>query len=125
MIKKWIAALVLLAIFTAVTSAQSAQSHTKKSTAEVHIAGGLTCTNCHGEGPKKPAARDKCQECHGDYKDLAKATNDLEPNPHYNHTIDLDCNACHHMHKASEVYCHRCHQQLQFVKKPAIAEEGK
>lgn len=94
-------------------------------TAEIHKEKGLACTDCHTTEPKKPVSRDKCQECHGSYADLAKLTERLEPNPHNNHTIDLNCNYCHHMHKPAEIYCHNCHKDLAFVPKPAAEKDGK
>lgn len=124
MTKRWFAFAALLGICALGAVAQTPAGGEKKFTADVHKEKGLACTDCHGEGAKKPVQRTKCQECHGEYKDLAKLTEGVEPNPHYNHTIDLDCNSCHHMHKPAEVYCNRCHQQLQFSK-PAAAKEGK
>jgi hypothetical protein len=78
--------------------------------------GKLTCAACHGE-TRKPVAvtMDKCLTCHESYDKLGKKTARLEPNPHYNHAIDIDCGRCHHSHKANEVYCQTCHQGLTFT----------
>lgn len=86
---------------------------------DVHKAKGYTCVDCHGEGPKKAVTKEKCQSCHGSYAELAKKTADLEPNPHYNHAIDIDCGRCHRMHEASVIYCQTCHAGLTFVKEKA------
>jgi len=94
-------------------------------TGDIHKEKGLTCKDCHVTESKKPVSRDKCQECHGSYADLAKTTEHLDPNPHYNHTIDLDCNYCHHMHKPAVIYCRNCHQGLAFVPKPVAGKDGK
>ncbi|PKN26684.1 MAG: hypothetical protein CVU64_17380 [Deltaproteobacteria bacterium HGW-Deltaproteobacteria-21] len=33
-------------------------------------------------------------------------------NPHTKpHSLDLDCNACHHGHSADENYCSSCHKE--------------
>jgi len=125
--KRWFACITLLAASAGLLAAQTAQPNMpdgKKYTASVHLKSGMQCTDCHGEGAKRPVSRTKCQECHGSYQDLAKRTADVEPNPHYNHTIDLDCNACHHMHKPAEVYCQNCHKQLQFTRQAAAAKEA-
>ena len=125
--RRWLACMVLWGACVLVLQgqAQTKTADAQKFTADVHLKSGMQCTDCHGEGPKKPVSRTKCQECHGEYKDLAKLTANVEPNPHYNHTIDLNCNACHHMHKPAEVYCRRCHEQLQFTKPAVAAKEGK
>jgi fumarate reductase flavoprotein subunit len=124
----FLAALLLLVGGAAIAEAQSKETSvdTQHYTAHVHLENGLTCAVCHGDGPKKPVTREKCQECHGTYKDLAQRTTNYEPNPHYNHTIDLSCDSCHHMHKPQQVYCQKCHAQLQFTKQPAAPDkEGK
>lgn len=89
-------------------------------TAKVHIRGGLTCNDCHGEGPKKPVEQERCRQCHGDYKDLAALTADYDPNPHNNHTANLNCTLCHHMHRLEEVYCQRCHAHLEFMRHRSV-----
>ena len=100
-----------------------------KLNADIHKEQGITCMDCHETEPKKAVTRDKCQQCHGTYADIAKRTENLEPNPHYNHTIDLDCNDCHHQHRPMEIYCHNCHKDLAFIAKPkapaAADKEGK
>jgi fumarate reductase flavoprotein subunit len=97
----------------------------QKLTADIHKDSGLACTDCHEDTPKKAVSRDKCQQCHGSYAEIAKRTENLEPNPHYNHTIDLDCNNCHHQHKPMEIYCHNCHKNLVFTPNPAIPARPK
>jgi len=85
-------------------------------TAHIHLSGGLTCKDCHGEGPKKPVTQEKCRQCHGEYRDIAPLTAEYTPNPHNNHDTDnLSCTQCHHMHQPAEVYCQQCHAQMVFV----------
>ena len=76
-----------------------------------------TCTDCHGNAPKSIAVESAaCLKCHGSYKEIAARTaSDENPkkfltaNPHAAHTGELRCSLCHHEHKASEVYCDKCH----------------
>lgn len=83
-----------------------------------HIRKGLSCADCHGDGEKKPVSQEKCRQCHGTYKDLAARTANYDPNPHNNHTDDLNCTLCHHMHKPNEIYCRHCHETMEFTRYP-------
>lgn len=126
MMQRWCLLLLLcLAGLTCPAYSQAHPAETKKPIADVHKDKGLACTDCHGEGQKKPVSKAKCQECHGSYKELAEATKNLEPNPHYNHTIDLDCKNCHLGHKPMQIYCQNCHKTLEFVPKPGQKKEEK
>lgn len=83
-------------------------------TSEKHLKTGLNCDSCHGTanvGAGAEVAMAKCLSCHGPYEKLAKRTEKMDPNPHTNpHYGDLDCNVCHHGHKADENYCRSCHK---------------
>jgi Cytochrome c3 len=80
-----------------------------------HIKTGLNCDSCHGSEKVAAGAKvgmDKCLSCHGPYDKLAKRTENLilnwHANPHYG---ELDCNECHHGHRADENSCRRCHKK--------------
>lgn len=78
--------------------------------ADRHTALGLECTDCHAGGKFGEVPMEKCLECHGPYEKLAELTKDVgDMNPHDSHYIDLDCNLCHHGHKADESFCATCH----------------
>jgi len=83
-------------------------------TSDKHIKAGLNCYSCHGAAKVATGAEvamAKCLSCHGPYADLAKRTKKIDPNPHTNpHYGDLDCNVCHHGHRADENYCRTCHK---------------
>jgi fumarate reductase flavoprotein subunit len=76
----------------------------------------LACQDCHGDGQKKPVSKEKCLSCHKSYEDLGKQTSNIDPNPHHNHVIDIDCNRCHRTHEASQIYCVTCHEGMTFKK---------
>jgi MFS transporter, DHA1 family, multidrug resistance protein len=84
-------------------------------TADKHIKTGLNCDSCH-EAVKAAAGATvgmaKCLSCHGPYEKLAKRTDNLilnwHDNPHYG---ELDCNECHHGHKADDNSCRKCHKK--------------
>ena len=90
-----------------------------------HVALGLECKDCHGDAePKKPVPTDKCLECHTSFEELSKKTTDISPNPHSNHLVDssdIDCNYCHHGHKANEIGCRSCHADRVFIRGSATA----
>ena len=81
-------------------------------TADRHVAKGMTCETCHKDGTPAPGARvskDTCKSCHNP-ADLAKKTEKLEPNPHYNHLGDVSCVECHKGHQPSTLMCNDCHK---------------
>jgi Cytochrome c3 len=79
-----------------------------------HIETGLNCENCHGAAKVAAGAgvgMAKCLSCHGSYEKLAKRTGKMTLNPHVDyHLGELDCNVCHHGHRADENYCDSCHK---------------
>ncbi len=102
--------LLLLSMFTAQTLFA-----TDVFSSDKHIKAGLDCDDCHGAEKVAAGAEigmAKCLSCHGPYEKLAKRTEKLSPNPHANpHSGELDCNVCHHGHKADENYCGSCHKK--------------
>ena len=77
-----------------------------------HLAVKLKCKSCHPENPpaKAPNWITTCLNCHGgSYTNLAELTVQVGPNPHASHQGALPCFSCHHVHKASELYCDNCH----------------
>ena len=82
--------------------------------ADKHKDLGLACKDCHGEADKADGvAMEQCLSCHESWDKLKKAPRavKLHRNPHDGHYPDLDCNNCHHGHKAMENYCDNCHKK--------------
>ena len=102
--------LLLLSVFTAQALFAAGVFNSDK-----HIKTGLTCDSCHGAAKVAAGAEvgmAKCLSCHGSYEKLAKRTETMSRNPHTNpHSLDLECNACHHGHTAEENYCGSCHRR--------------
>ena len=89
--------------------------------------GDASCTQCH---PNSQIEKDivvgnirvnhkglrqagyQCLTCHESFAKLklSPRVTRLERNPHDGHYPDLDCNNCHHGHKAQENYCDSCHK---------------
>jgi fumarate reductase flavoprotein subunit len=84
--------------------------------ADKHKALGLSCDACHGTGKKKAVPMEKCLGCHESYPKVAERTKQLEPNPHDNHLVDLECSKCHQGHKPQVNYCQTCHADMEFRK---------
>ena len=100
--------LVFLAV-AVVTLATLHAQQTQSFTADRHIKRGLTCTQCHGEGAKKPVVKTQCLACHSSYAEVAERTEGLDPNPHDSHQGEVECNQCHKGHKPDELSCTACH----------------
>jgi fumarate reductase flavoprotein subunit len=117
------AALVFGAILIAPSPAQQMPSADPnlKFTANKHLKQGLDCTACHGDGPKKPVTGDKCLECHESFDNVAKRTQDMEPNPHDNHQSmqGISCTECHKGHKTDVVFCQQCHGDMKLTRNSA------
>ena len=80
-------------------------------TAERHAAKGIQCVSCHADVEKAlPVRKAACLKCHGSYEAVAKRTEKIEPNPHFNHFGERDCSTCHKGHAASTVSCSQCHK---------------
>ena len=108
---------VLMALcLCAMLSGASAALDPKVPLADAHQALEVTCENCHGTGPKKTVPMEKCLSCHVSYAKVAAQTAALEPNPHDNHLIDLECSKCHQGHKPLVNYCRTCHAGMEFKK---------
>lgn len=70
----------------------------------------ISCADCHGnDNPEKRAPHSACMGCHGEYADIAKLTEKVEPNPHKSHQGEIRCTICHKAHEPSVVYCRECH----------------
>lgn len=101
-------ALVLLSINTA--SAADGQF-----LADRHVARGVACASCHGKETPKAVCKSfnravpQCNTCHLSLDAVAKQTSKLDPNPHYNHLVGLDCAECHRGHQQSVNMCAQCH----------------
>jgi hypothetical protein len=100
-----------------IIAAPGAFGEDKKPLADRHKDLGLACDSCHGSGPKKAVTAEQCIGCHESYAKVAERTIDLEPNPHDNHLIDLECTKCHLGHKPQVNYCRTCHADMEFIKK--------
>lgn len=82
-----------------------------KTLAEYHVAGGVKCESCHKQGTAKAPRQAECLACHGgSYAALAKQTEKVSPNPHYNHFGDRDCGTCHKGHEKPVLSCSECHK---------------
>lgn len=77
-----------------------------------HSSKGIQCSSCHQETPPaKKVKTARCQTCHGTYEQLAERTKNMQPNNvHANHLGDLECKACHGVHKKQKLECDECHQ---------------
>ena len=77
-----------------------------------HTAQGVSCQQCHQQKnptKPKPVATATCFTCHGSHEALAQKTKDKDPNPHYTHMGDMNCNECHRIHTPSVNMCSSCH----------------
>ena len=111
-------ALVLLSINTA--SAADGQF-----LADRHVARGVACASCHGKETPKAGAKvstAQCNTCHQSLDVVAKQTSKLDPNPHYNHLVGLDCAECHRGHQQSVNMCAQCHNIEYKVPSPSIPD---
>lgn len=102
----------LLSITVTLVCAVSCYSHAaekRPATAERHKTYGIECNGCHGAQDKKNFNYKLCLSCHESYAKVAERTKKLSFNPHKSHYEDLECNACHHGHKADENFCATCH----------------
>ena len=89
-----------------------------------HLKAKVSCKSCHAANPpgKQTNWITTCLGCHeGSYNKLAEKTVKVYPNPHVFHDYPfassegpLACELCHHVHKASEVYCYKCHNASEF-----------
>ena len=82
-------------------------------------AGAMAADKTLGErhGGMWPASPDgtvtkyQCLKCHVSQEDLAKKTSALEPNPHWSHLGNVNCEECHKANKAKpELMCNTCHK---------------
>ncbi len=82
--------------------------------ADRHAARGIACTACHGDQAPAPGAKvamAQCLACHESIDKVAersKARN-VDPNPHYNHLVGLNCLECHRGHQEGAYLCSGCH----------------
>lgn len=94
--------------------------------AKKHVAAGVTCAKCHGvKTPAKLKGRDAafprlankraCLACHESYQAVAAKTVNYYGwyNPHVSHYGELECYQCHRVHRASELFCTRCHLDMK------------
>lgn len=96
--------------------------------ADRHMDRGLKCSDCHKQDPPDQFVyKEDCLKCHGPgYETLKKRTsnvvvNGVKRNPHAGHDGTLNCDSCHHAHKAPEedpeAACGACHN-VGFSKVP-------
>ena len=75
-----------------------------------HKKAGIVCQDCHKDGSLEGnVTTANCIKCHSGYSYLIEQTKKIIPNPHDSHIVNLECVACHHIHKPSEDYCAECH----------------
>ena len=100
--KRIICAMAFALVFSSVQAAGT--------TADRHVARGTACETCHvANDTSAPVRKGACLACHGSYEKLAERTKKVDPNPHYNHLIDVGCLECHQGHKQSVNMCSSCH----------------
>lgn len=86
--------------------------------ADKHMTKNVNCTACHETQsplPGSQVASGKCVQCHGTLEKIAASTKDkkLDPDPHYNHLVNTDCQECHKGHGPGTNVCANCHN-LQY-----------
>jgi cytochrome c nitrite reductase small subunit len=103
-----------------------------------HFLVGVTCQDCHPQTtadlvheiaatigdsyfvplPELRIPQQECLACHGDYRELARATDRLNENPHASHLGEEECYQCHKMHRKSPgmKHCLTCHHTGELVK---------
>ena len=105
--------LILAALFAGLLSLSTVQAaESSHYLADRHVERGATCESCHGAKTPKPGATvstKQCSSCHGSLDEVAKRTAGLDPNPHYNHLVGLNCTECHRGHQQSVNMCASCH----------------
>jgi hypothetical protein len=96
-----------------------------------HFLSDVTCQDCHPQAmadlireivatvqesyflplPELKIPQEECLDCHGDYEELARATDHLNENPHASHLGEEECFQCHKMHRKSPgmKHCVTCH----------------
>jgi Cytochrome c3 len=72
----------------------------------------MGCVDCHPTEIYKACDTNNCLSCHDGFEDLARATQNLDPNPHDSphYGQEFDCDLCHHEHEKSENFCSQCHE---------------
>jgi Cytochrome c3 len=86
--------------------------------ADKHQKANVNCQGCHEESPPaKLVPTAACMKCHGEMAKLISKTSKLAPNPHaspHEAPAETKCETCHHVHKKSENYCVKCHEEFVF-----------
>lgn len=80
--------------------------------ADRHARRQVSCVACHEVAAPQPGAKvdnAKCLTCHKSADEVAKRTQKMDPNPHYNHLVGLRCQECHRGHQKSVNMCASCH----------------
>lgn len=79
--------------------------------AQRHMKKGIQCAQCHSNNDvNKPVRKAECLTRHQSYEAMAKRTDGVDPNSHYNHYGDRDGSTCHKGHQQSVVSCNTCHK---------------
>lgn len=103
---------VLSGVLAVSTLAMTATATAGGNLADRHAQRGTDCVACHNtKAPKAGAVvkQETCLKCHGSLDQVAQRTKKLDPNPHYNHLVGLDCLECHRGHQKSVNMCGECH----------------
>lgn len=112
---------VAVLLVAALASGLESRAQTMVSAAgRAHQALNMKCADCHATAkPVAAAPVAACLKCHGNadgiypgkgakpYVGDGGAIKTL--NPHQSHLVELPCNECHKVHKASVNYCDNCH----------------
>lgn len=103
-LKQTLTAIALAAAFAACLPAHAAMPSAAKGP---HAK--VPCSMCHANGQMTAPKKETCFQCHQSYAAVAKKTQKVNPNPHFNHRGEQECTNCHKMHTKSRVECNDCH----------------
>lgn len=82
----------------------------------VHLSKGLVCRDCHTLWPpSRIVSNSDCIACHtASFPTTTGASKRRASTPHRAHVGDLNCNQCHHAHEPSELFCNKCHTDMNY-----------
>lgn len=89
-LKQTLTAIALAAAFAACLPAHAAMPSAAKGP---HAK--VPCSMCHANGQMTAPKKETCFQCHQSYDAVAKKTQKVNPNPHFNHRGEQECTNCH------------------------------
>lgn len=85
-LKQTLTAIALAAAFAACLPAHAAMPSAAKGP---HAK--VPCSMCHANGQMTAPKKETCFQCHQSYDAVAKKTQKVNPNPHFNHRGEQEC----------------------------------